>query len=84
MAAPVGSIVSIVYDAGSDIAIGEGDFLCTNAGRCYRVLAARRVKSAKQPHRWRLSLLVIERLPLDDPGIDPEAKVHALVFYPRG
>ena len=81
MTAPIGATVTISYDASEDTPIVSGDFLRTDAGRCYQVLAARRVRSVVA-NRWRLSLLVIEQIPSD--GADPAARIFPLVFYPRG
>lgn len=80
MTAPIGATVSIVYDANDESPIVPGDYVRTRAGRCYHVLDARRVISVV-PNRWRLSLIVIGEIPTDG---DPAARVHPLVFYPRG
>lgn len=78
--APAGAVVRITYDANPGVTIAEGDFLRTAAGRLYRVLDARRTRSEKYPHRWRLALLVLREIP---PDADPLAIVHPLVFNRR-
>lgn len=81
MPAPIGSVVAITYDANDDRDITDRDYLRTPTGRTYKVLAARRVRSAKCHNRWRLSLLVVEEISHD---ADPTGMLWPLVFYPRG
>jgi len=73
---PVGSIVSLYYDA--RVFVEEGDVIRTPSGRQYRVVEARRQQKGKHAGRWHLKALVLD--PTDDPGDVP---VHLLVWYKR-
>lgn len=77
--APIGAVVRITYDADDDRRIAPGDYLRTNAGRLYEILAAHQT-TGKHPHRWRLTLLVIAEI---SPTAAPLAIVHSLVFNRR-
>lgn len=87
--APVGAVVNITYDADAGTVVRCRDYVQTRSGRAYEVIGARQVQSRVHPNRWRLALLVLERLPEDrrlwNPvgGAPIEPLVHALVFYPR-
>lgn len=76
--APVGAIVSITYDANDDTLVRDGDYLATNSGRFYKVLAAR--ASPRRPGRFYLRMLVVSAIDLSDP---PATLVHPLVWNSR-
>lgn len=72
----------ITYDAGPQGAPDEGDVLVSMRGRArYLVVAARRVRSAVHPNRWRL---VVDRHDEIEPTWEPGGGTWPLYWHPRG
>lgn len=78
MAAPVGAVVSIApYDWGTqDAPPAAGDFLLSNGGTAYRILASR---ATRRLGRFALTCLKIGRAA----DIPPSARTLGLHWYPR-
>lgn len=79
MTAPIGATVTITYDADIGVTLWAGEYMRTPAGRCYRIVDRYRVNSSVAPNRWKVTALVIDKIPKR-----PGRRIHKLVFYPRG
>ncbi len=75
MAAPLGALVGLYYDA-LELVL-PGDAIVTTTGRCYLVMAARRQQRGAHVGRYHLRCLVQAAAPAG-------ARVHRLFWYRRG
>lgn len=78
MKAPIGSVVKIGYDVGTDGDRGhaEGHVLRATTGRLYLIIGLRRQTRGKHAGRLHLTSAVIDKLPQG-------TVTHPLVWHPR-
>jgi hypothetical protein len=74
MAAPLGAVVGIFYDARVDLE--PGDAIVTGTGRTYLVMTARQQRRGRHVGRWHLRCLI-------QPAPPEGARVYTLRWYRR-